>query len=147
MDLRPDPNDLAALVNEERRPLDPEVLPTVQVFLLPNPVGLGHPAFVVAEQREVEIVLLPELDVAHRVVATHAEDDRALRRDPAEVVAEAARLLRATRRVVLRIEVQHDLLPSKRFERHDLPTGRPQAERRSRSAARRAGRSLPPRAA
>src|SRR5213080_4712673 len=121
MDLRPDPNDLAALVNEERRPLDPEVLPTVQVFLLPNPVGLGHPAFVVAEQREVEIVLLPELDMAHRVVATHAEDDRALRRDPAEVVAEAASLLRATRRVVLRIEVQHDLLPSKLFERNDLP--------------------------
>src|SRR5207249_2649716 len=84
-DLRPDPGDLSAFINEERRPLDPEILATVQVFLLPDPVGLGHPAFVVAEQREVEIVLLSELDVACRVISTYAEDNRAFRGDAAEV--------------------------------------------------------------
>src|SRR6266704_841642 len=98
--LRPDPRDLALLVDEERRALDAEVLPPVQVLLLPDAVRLGDAAVDVTQQREIQVILIPELHMAVRVVPAHAEDDRPLRGHAPEVVSEGARFLRAPRRVV-----------------------------------------------
>src|SRR2546428_13142866 len=116
-DPRPDLGDLPALVNQERRALDPEVFPTVEILFLPDVVRTGDAPIVVAEQREIEVVLVLELHVALRIVAADAEDHGALRGHPGEVVPEAARFLRATRRVVLRIEVEDDLLAAEILQR------------------------------
>src|SRR5437879_10462778 len=98
-DPRPDLGDLPALVNQERRALDSEKLPTVEILFLPDAVRAGDPAIVVAQEREIEIVLAFEPHVALRIVAADPKDDRALRGHPGEVVPEAARFFRATRRV------------------------------------------------
>src|SRR5207249_11404621 len=106
------------LVNEEGRAFDPEMLATVQVLHFPDAVGLRHLALVVAQQREVQMVLVAELAVARGVVPTDSEDDRSLRGHATEVVSEAARFLRASRRVVLRVIIQYDLLPNRTIK-HD----------------------------
>src|SRR5713101_2637380 len=118
MDLGPDSRDLASLVDEEGRALDPEVFSAVQVLFLPDPVGFRDSALVVAQQRKVEVILVPELCVARGVVPAHPEHYRPFRLDAAEIVPETAGLFRAARRVILRVEVQDDLLPSKFLERY-----------------------------
>src|SRR2546428_13606346 len=103
-DPRPDLGDLPALVNQERRALDPEEFPTVEILFLPDAVRAGDPAIVVAQEREIEIVLPFEPHVPLRIVAADSKHDRALRRHPAAVLPEAARFLPAPRRVILRPE-------------------------------------------
>src|SRR2546422_4634197 len=127
-DPRPDLGDLPALVNQERRALDSEKLPTVEILFLPDAVRTGDAPIVVAQEREIEIVLAFEPHVALRVVAADAEDHRALRAHPGEVVPEAARFFRATRRVVLRVEVQDDLLAAEVLQGKEAPVVRRQGE-------------------
>src|SRR5438128_6310446 len=74
------------------------------------------------------MVLVLEFHVALRVVAADAEDDRSFRRHPAEVVPEATGFLRATGRVVLRIEVEDDLLSPEVFQGHLASVVRGQCE-------------------
>src|SRR5438128_8740889 len=118
VDLGPDPSDLATLIDEEGRAFDPEMFAAVQVLLFPDAVRVRDLALVVAQQREVEMVLVAELSMARGVIPADAEDDRSLRRHAGEIVSEAARFLRAPRRVVLRIEIQDYLLPSKVLQGH-----------------------------
>src|SRR2546428_4359344 len=127
-DPRPDLGDLPALVNQERRALDPEVFPTVEILFLPDTVRTGDAPIVVAEQREIEVVLVLELQVALRIVAADPKDDRALRGHPGEVVPERAGFFRATRRVVLRVEVEDDLPSAELFQRQNAPVVRRQGE-------------------
>src|SRR5574337_408270 len=74
------------------------------------------------------MVLVAELAVARVVVSADAEHDGALGDHAAEVVTEAARLRGASRRVVFRIEVQHDFLPPEVLEREGLSVVREQLE-------------------
>src|SRR5437899_10552550 len=66
--------------------------------------------------------------MALRFVAAHAEHDRPLRGHPAEIVAEAARFLRASGRVVFRIEVEDDFLATEVSQRHLTSVVRGQCE-------------------
>src|SRR2546427_441116 len=72
LDLVPDFRDRAGLVDEEGRALDPEILPAVQVLQFPHVVCGRHLSLVVAQEREVEVVLVLELHMAPCVVAAHA---------------------------------------------------------------------------
>src|SRR6267143_3794745 len=128
LDFRPDPRDLAAFVDEERRALDSEVLPTVHVLLLPDAVRSRYLAVDVAEERKIEIVLVLEFHVALRVVPAHPEDDGSLRRDASEIVPETACILRTPGRVVFWIEVEDDLLSSEPVQRDGPPVVRRQRE-------------------
>src|SRR5206468_12870232 len=118
LDLVPDLGDRPSLVDEERGALNPEILSAIQVLQFPHVVGGRHLSVVVAQEREVEVILVLEFYMALRVVAAHAQDDRALGRHAAEIVAETARFLRAPGRVVFRIEVEDDLLAAEVFQRH-----------------------------
>src|SRR5207244_12754960 len=109
LDLAPDLSDRSGLVDQERRPLDPEILSAVHVLPFPHVVCGRHTSVIVAEQREVQVVLVLEFHMALRFVAAHAEDDRSLRRDASQVVAGTGRLLPATRRPVFRGEIQSNL--------------------------------------
>src|SRR5574340_73107 len=128
LDLGPHLRDLSLLVDEERRPLDPGVLAAVELLLLPDAVRLRDRARIVTEEGEVQIVLVAELPMARVVVAAHTEDDRPFRRHARQVVTEATGLCRASRRVVLGIEVQHDLLPAKILQRDRSSVVREQLE-------------------
>src|SRR5712692_904144 len=132
MDLGPDSRDPAALVDEKGRALDPEVFSAVQVLFLPDPVGFRDSALIVAQQRKVEVIFVPELYVARGIVPTHPKHDRPFRLDATEVVPETAGLFRAPWCVILRVEVQDDLLPSKFLERYRPSVVGAQAEVRRR---------------
>ena len=67
----------------------------------------------VGEQRERELVLVPELDVGGLVVGADPEDDGSALLELGVFVPDVARLLRAARRVVLRIEVENDRVARK----------------------------------
>src|SRR5882672_2342875 len=124
LDLRPDPRDLSAFVDEERRALDSEVFPPVQVLLLPDAVRGRDFAVDVAEERKIEIILVLEFHVALRVVPAHPEDHGSFSRNASEIVSETACLLRASGRVVFWIEVEDDLLSSESVQGHRPPVVR-----------------------
>src|SRR5207249_5102436 len=88
----------------------------------------------IGEQRERQLVLRRELLVRFAAVRRDAEDDRAGLLDVLPPVAEAARLLRAPGRVVLRIEVEDDVLPREVLERDGLAGGVTERELRGRLA-------------
>src|SRR2546422_7241670 len=121
LDLAPNLRNRAGLVDQEGRPLDPEILSAVHVLPFPDVVRGGDASVIIAEQREIQVILVLELHVALRVVPAHAEDDRTLRCDASEVVPETARFLRATGRVVFRVEVEDDFLAVEVFQ-GDLAT-------------------------
>src|SRR5205823_10467561 len=74
-------------------------------------VGGRDPPRGIRDEVEPQAVLLPELPMGRFVLRAHAEDDRADLAEGLEVIAEGASLPRASERVVIRIEVQHDALP------------------------------------
>ena len=117
-DLVPGLGHLALLVDQERRPLDAHVLAAVHALLLPHPERLGDGVVGIGEQREPESVLLGELELLRRLVRADPDDGSAA--DVAEDVVEPARLLRAARRVGLRVEVDEHLAPAQRAQRHLL---------------------------
>src|SRR5690606_27789367 len=70
----------------------------------------AHLAILVRQQPEGKAFLLAELLVGAQAVAGDAEDDGIAAAEAADGVAECAALHRAARGVVLRIEVQDDVL-------------------------------------
>src|SRR5437899_10919157 len=82
LDFAPDLRDRSGLVDQECRPLDPGILPAVHVLQFPYVVCVCDASVIVAEEREVQMVLVLEFHVALRIVAAHPADDRSLRRDP-----------------------------------------------------------------
>src|SRR5262249_9648427 len=84
--------------------------------------GLAHGSARIREQREGQPVLLDELLVRRHRIAADADHLDARVREVAELIAEGARLARAARRVVLRVEVDDQvLLPAEVGERDALP--------------------------
>ena len=74
-----------------------------------TPYASTHVLIYIREQREVQVELVDELLVRVQVVGTDAEHDEVLRVEIVLAVAEPAGLLGASRRVVLRIEIQNHL--------------------------------------
>src|SRR6185295_16798001 len=68
-------------------------------------VGPRHVAGLVAHHGKWKAVFLPELAMALRRVARDAEHDDPRAREPVERVTERARLLGASRRTVLGVEI------------------------------------------
>src|SRR5215213_6730042 len=110
VDLVEDFLDLALLVNQEGLAGEAHVLAVAPGLLAVDAVSLGDGAVSVAQQREREVVLGDESLVRSLVVERDAENLDAGLTNGRVVVAERARLLGAARRVVLRVEVERDLL-------------------------------------
>ena len=120
-DLQPSVQDPALFVDHEVAPDDAHVLLAVHRLLLPDAVPLGDGVVGVGQEREGQLPLFLELRVARLAVRTDAEHHRPHFLDSGEGVAEAARLLGATGRVVLRIEVENHLPAEKVAEADLLP--------------------------
>src|SRR5579872_5290213 len=114
--LVPNMCDDTSRVDDERRTLDPEEGATIERFLLPDTVGVRDLAIDVGQQREGQRILLLELRVRGDAVRTHANDRRIDTLEARERIAELTRLSRAARRVILRIEIQHDRAATERLE-------------------------------
>lgn len=127
-DLPEDLLDLAVRPDDEGRPLGPHVLPAVVDLLLPGVIEPVSLQILVAQQGEVERVLVDELRMRLQRVPAHAEDDRVQFVELREVVPERAGLYGAPGSVVLRVEVQDDLPSFQRAELHRLPRGRGELE-------------------
>src|SRR5205085_9127031 len=99
----------ALLVYEEGLAADAHVLLAHELLLAVDAVSVGDRVVGVGQEREGELVLVRELPVRALVVERDAEDFDPAPLELRERVAETASLLRAARRVVLRVEVEHDL--------------------------------------
>ena len=106
VDIRIVLHELAFGVDQKRLPLR-ECHPE---HLRLGTVGVRGLALDVREQREGKTVLLGEGLMRCDVVETHAEDLRIHLLEREDIVAELAGLGRATRSLVLRIEIQDDPL-------------------------------------
>src|SRR5258706_1692185 len=118
--------DLALLVDHERDPLGhPDR--RLELGQQPRPaeraVGASNLAVGIGEEREVELEFLRELAVRRLVLRRHAEDRRTLQREVVVVVAQRARLLGASGRVVHGIEVKDQLPATEVLERDALAVG------------------------
>ena len=109
--LRPGADDLPVRTDEEGRADDPHELPAVEALLSPRAELLRDGVIRIDEQRERELVLRGELLVALLVVGGDPQHHRAALLEGGVLVAEVARLGGAARRVVLRVEVDDDVLP------------------------------------
>src|SRR5947209_10235866 len=118
VDLVEDFFDFALLVNEKGLAADAHVLLAHELLLAVDAVRFGHRVVCVCEEREGEFVLVCELTVRALVIERDAEDFYPAPPELRERVAETASLLRAPRRVVLRVEVEHDLLPTQIRQLH-----------------------------
>ena len=79
-------------------------------LLAVGPVSRGDHAAWVRQQGEVQFQLLGELLMADLVIGTDADDGRIFPLYLLQLFIEVSRLRRAPRRVILRVEVEHDLL-------------------------------------
>ena len=100
--LRDHVHDLALAVDDEGRALDAHVLLAVHRLLDPHAVLLEHFVARVADQVELQLVLLVELLQLRRLVRRNSNDDRAGLVVFLLAIADAAGLRRAARRVGLR---------------------------------------------
>src|SRR3954453_21295892 len=107
-------------VADQRRALVAPVGAAVPRLLHPDAVGLGHGVVLVGQQGEAQVVLVRELLDARDGIGRDAEHDRAGGVVVGRVVADPARLGRATRRVGLGIEVDNDLLSAQLRQAHLL---------------------------
>src|SRR5262245_20109347 len=106
-DLVPALRDLAFGVDQVGDARDAHVLAAVHALLLPRAVLVGHGVILIRQQREVQLVLHRKLCLARRVEYAHADDRCLDLREVRQRVAEITRLRRTSRRVVLRVEVEH----------------------------------------
>src|SRR5205814_2831407 len=93
------------------RSLDPHVRAAVHRFLLPDPELIGELVILVGQQSEWQRILLLELLVRRNAVGTYSDHLRVGLAEPRKSVPEIARLFRAARGVVLRIEIE-DRVPA-----------------------------------
>src|SRR4051794_25323330 len=108
----PDRLDRAILADDDRRALDALVLFPGEGLLCPEAELVRELVLVVDEQRERQVVLRFELRVRCGVLRADAEDLRSRCPELLPRVADRTRLFGTPRRVVLRIEVEDDLLPA-----------------------------------
>ena len=100
--------DVALRVDHERRAFDAHVGLAVHLALAPDAVALRHLVVRVGQQRERQAVLLLELHVRRLVVGADPEHDRPALTEGVVAIADPTGLRRASRRVVLGIEVDDD---------------------------------------
>src|SRR5262245_18200826 len=116
LDLSEDRLEFTVRIDHEGAALNAPMLLPVHVFLFVDPIGLGDVCIFIAEQWKMQPELLDELQVRLLPVQTDTEDDTTGPEDLGFYVTKVAGLLRATWRVVFRIEVRHDLLPLEAFQ-------------------------------
>jgi hypothetical protein len=110
LDTLPDASDPTFLVYEVGRAEDAHIGAAVVALLAIRPVGRGDAGLWIEQEREVDVELLAEPPVAPCVVEAGSKDDRVESVELWQCVAEPARFCRSPGRVVLRIEVQDDVL-------------------------------------
>ena len=116
-DLTPDCGDVALLVDQECRALDPHIAFTVHTFFDPRAVGFAHIAFLIGGEGEVKLVFGFELIVLLNA-AFGDTDNRCVQLFKGWfAVAEAAGFSGAARRIVLRVEIEYDFLAFELGER------------------------------
>src|SRR5258708_1718883 len=120
VDFLPDPGDSAVSPDQEGGPEDAVVLAAHELLLPPAPVRLADGVVGVRQQREVEPVLLCELDVGLGAVGTDAVDQSSSLLELWCHVPEAACFDRAAGGVVPGIEVQDHRLTAKIAEMDGL---------------------------
>src|SRR5216683_793210 len=90
---------LAVAIDYERGPLDSHELAPVQRLLLVNPVGFRDLVVGIAQQRKVERILRDKLLMRRRRIGADPDDFGPQRANFLDMIAEAARLGRAARRL------------------------------------------------
>src|SRR5579883_1822630 len=115
--LAPDAAHHALLVDEVGCTLDSHIFPAIHALLDPDAVALADFALGVGGKDERKLVLLLEFVVRGYAVLRDADDHRRHLAEFREGVAEPAGFGRAARRVVLGIEIEHDLLAAQFGER------------------------------
>src|SRR5688572_5776076 len=108
-DLAPFAADRALRVDQEGAALDAHHLATVHVLLLPGTEQRGHRVILVRAELEREIHLVLEFSVRLERIRRDAEYPRAGAPEGGREVAEVAALESAARRVVARVEVDHEI--------------------------------------
>ena len=108
--------DDAFFVNDEGGAKGPEVLTAIHRLLCPHAHLLHERMLRVGDEGEGQVVLRLELLVAGRAVHADAHDGIAFLAQFAVVVADATGLSRAAAGVVLRVEIEDELLSLELFE-------------------------------
>ena len=103
-----DLHDLAFSVDQKRRSLDAHVLFTVHRFFHPDAVFLHDVLFSVGQKVESKVVFRPEFLMRLFAVGGNAEQLDILFVEDVVRVTERTNLERSARRVVFRVEKQHD---------------------------------------
>src|ERR1700730_10077864 len=124
--------DVPVRIDHEGRAADTLVLLSEVRLLTPDAVLLGDRMIRVGEEGKREAVLVFELHMGAFVIGRDPEYDRSRALKLAVRVANAAGLLRATRRVVLGVEVENDRLAAEPGERDGFAAVAPELEVRSR---------------
>jgi len=109
-DLAPDLENFPLFVDQESRPLVPDLFSARLGFLDPHPIGLKRRAFFVRGERNGEVMLGPKFGVFFDAVFGNPEKGDARLGKRVALFGKAYCLLRAARRVILGIEEQHELL-------------------------------------
>src|SRR3989338_2967406 len=129
LDLGKDAADGAGGIDDEGRPVDAEELAAEKAPLAVDPVGGGDRGARIAQEEEGQPVFGGEVLVRLRGVAAHTEDDRVVRLVGPVGVAEAAGFHGASRRRILGIEVEDEvLLADKILQAHLLAPGTDEIE-------------------
>src|SRR6266576_1116157 len=115
-----DARELALLVHDECRANDAHELPPVERLLTPHAPRLRDLVVGVGEQRELQPVLVGELQLLLDRVGADADHGGLQLLQLWERVLQVARLLRAPRGVGLRVEVHDDALPLEARQAHEL---------------------------
>src|SRR5579883_2595963 len=106
--LAPHLGDLAVLVDQKGGAIDTHVFAAVQALLDPGAIFGADLSVLVGNQREVKLVLRLELVVTRYAVLADADNLRLEFLEGSRRIAKAAGFGRASRRVVLGIEIEDD---------------------------------------
>src|SRR5271155_1955594 len=96
----------------ETSSLDTHELAAVKRLFFVNPVSFTHHVAGVAQQREVQRVLVDELLMCGRGIGADPDHFRTQLAHPADIVSKAARLRSTPRCHVLWIKIEHDVTAS-----------------------------------
>src|SRR5262249_9227300 len=104
------------------------IFPPHKTLLAPHTIRLDDPPVLVRDEREREPEFLRKRIMRFDRIDTDAEDHRAFCPKRGEAIAKRARLLRATGRVILWIEIQDDILSFEIGERNGSSAARRRGE-------------------
>src|SRR5829696_9817931 len=105
--------DLAFLIDQKGGPMDAHICSSHELLLSPNAVSLRDRAIRVGQKSEWEFILCLKLFVRRLAVWRNTQHSDTFLFEHRKSVAKRAGFFCATRRVVFRIKIKHDLLPSK----------------------------------